>query len=59
MKGLGFNILPTQKSYEGDWSLRQFMTSRQSAFFFLNSDPMMQNILEIDPLLLDSVFIGL
>ena len=24
------------------------MTSRQSAFFFLNSDPMMQNILEID-----------
>ena len=29
-------------------------------FFFLNSDPMMQNILEIDyPLLLDSVFIGL
>ena len=35
------------------------MTSRQSAFFFLNSDSMMQNILEIDPLLLDSVFIGL
>ena len=27
--------------------------------FFLNSDSMMQNILEIDPLLLDSVFIGL
>ena len=28
--------------------------------FFLNSDPMMQNILEIDyPLLLDSVLIGL
>ena len=28
------------------------MTSRQSAFFFFNSDPMMQNIYEIDYLLL-------
>ena len=48
MSGLGFNVPATQKSYEDNRSLRQVMTSRQSAFFFFNSNPMMQNILFID-----------